>query len=327
MLTALADEPGATGLLALQELGDLALQSGDFAGAVDAYDKLLAKAPANVDARMALLDALEGPQRRGRRQGAGARPGAGREAEDRAQGRRDAAAPRRGAGRDVPVRRRRQGSLRRQAHAGDGRRQGRGRGARARRRQARRSRGGAVPARARLRQPRGRQEGRRAQGVEEGGARQGGGAGARRRRLRGRRSRRGGQAAARAPPRSTPRYQAAYYQLGLVYKEQGETRRRRARRGDGVAHRSEERARQVGVDEAAGAHRQRERVRRRAGHRLVVGDRHRPGDRQAGHRALGPDERSGARGSAQQDPEAARPPSPIGPSASCATRSCSSTCR
>ncbi len=60
MLATLADEPGTTGLLALQELGDLALQSGDFAGAVDAYDKLLAKAPTNVDARMALLDALKG---------------------------------------------------------------------------------------------------------------------------------------------------------------------------------------------------------------------------------------------------------------------------
>ncbi|MGZ3426618.1 MAG: tetratricopeptide repeat protein [Polyangia bacterium] len=60
ILAGLADEAGTTGLLALQELGDLALQSGDFAGAVDAYDKLLAKAPTNIDARMALLDALKG---------------------------------------------------------------------------------------------------------------------------------------------------------------------------------------------------------------------------------------------------------------------------
>jgi predicted Zn-dependent protease len=60
MLEALVAESGTTGLLALQELGDLALQSGDFAGAVDAYDKLLAKAPTNIDARMALLDALKG---------------------------------------------------------------------------------------------------------------------------------------------------------------------------------------------------------------------------------------------------------------------------
>ncbi|MDB4964816.1 MAG: Peptidase family [Myxococcales bacterium] len=60
ILTALADEAGPTGLLALQELGDLGLQSGDFAVAVDAYDKLLAKAPANVDARAGLLDALKG---------------------------------------------------------------------------------------------------------------------------------------------------------------------------------------------------------------------------------------------------------------------------
>ena len=102
---------------------------------------------------------VEGPQRRGRRQGAGARPRARQEDEDRAQGGRDAAAPRRGAGRDVHLRRCRQGPLRRQAHAGDGASQGRGHRARARRRQARRSRGGAVPARARLRQSRGRQEG------------------------------------------------------------------------------------------------------------------------------------------------------------------------
>jgi predicted Zn-dependent protease len=60
ILTALADETGPTGLLALQELGDLALQSGDFAAAVEAYDKLLAKAPTNSDARVALLDALKG---------------------------------------------------------------------------------------------------------------------------------------------------------------------------------------------------------------------------------------------------------------------------
>jgi predicted Zn-dependent protease len=60
ILTTLADESGATGVAALQELGDLALQSGDYAGAVDAYDKLLAKSPSNVDARMALLDALKG---------------------------------------------------------------------------------------------------------------------------------------------------------------------------------------------------------------------------------------------------------------------------
>ncbi len=60
ILTALADESGATGLIALQELGDLALQSGDFAGAIDAYDKLLGRSPTNVDARVALLDALKG---------------------------------------------------------------------------------------------------------------------------------------------------------------------------------------------------------------------------------------------------------------------------
>ena len=74
----------------------LALQSGDFAGAVDAYDKLLAKAPANVDARMALLDALKGLKRRRRRKSAHARHGAGAKAQDRAQGRRRPAASRRG---------------------------------------------------------------------------------------------------------------------------------------------------------------------------------------------------------------------------------------
>ena len=60
MLATLAEEPPPTGLTALQELGDLALQSGDYATAVDAYDKLLAKAPTNLDARVALLDALKG---------------------------------------------------------------------------------------------------------------------------------------------------------------------------------------------------------------------------------------------------------------------------
>jgi predicted Zn-dependent protease len=60
ILGALADTPPPAGLTALQELGDLALQSNDFAGAVEAYDKLLAKAPTNIDARSGLLDALKG---------------------------------------------------------------------------------------------------------------------------------------------------------------------------------------------------------------------------------------------------------------------------
>jgi len=60
ILRRLADEPGPTGSLALQELGDLALQSGDYAAAVEAYDKLLARAPNNLDARVGLLDALKG---------------------------------------------------------------------------------------------------------------------------------------------------------------------------------------------------------------------------------------------------------------------------
>jgi predicted Zn-dependent protease len=59
LLQALVDSPASTGQ-ALQELGDLALQSGDFAAAVAAYDKILARAPNDGDARAGLLDALKG---------------------------------------------------------------------------------------------------------------------------------------------------------------------------------------------------------------------------------------------------------------------------
>ena len=60
LLGTLSEEPGATGLSALQELGNLALQSADYAAAVDAYDKLLAKAPTNIDARAGLLTRSRG---------------------------------------------------------------------------------------------------------------------------------------------------------------------------------------------------------------------------------------------------------------------------
>src|SRR5439155_558173 len=63
ILGALVDEPPPTGLSALQELGDLALQSGDYNAAVEAFDKLLAKAPSNIDAKAALVDALKGWKR------------------------------------------------------------------------------------------------------------------------------------------------------------------------------------------------------------------------------------------------------------------------
>jgi predicted Zn-dependent protease len=60
LLQALVDEPGAVGAAALQELGDLAVQAGDYAAAVAAYDKLLARTPGSIDARAGLLDALKG---------------------------------------------------------------------------------------------------------------------------------------------------------------------------------------------------------------------------------------------------------------------------
>lgn len=60
ILGALVDAPPPAGPLALQETGDLALQGGDYAGAVDAYDKLLSRNANNIDARGALLDALKG---------------------------------------------------------------------------------------------------------------------------------------------------------------------------------------------------------------------------------------------------------------------------
>ena len=230
ILTTLADESGATGLSALQELGDLALQSGDFAGAVDAYDKLLAKSPTNVDARMALLDALKGASDAGdaKAQARGLELAKKMKTEPKA----DAGQQRHAeelvamftygdAAKDLH---------RRQAHVGDGRSQGRRDRARARRRQARRSRGGAVSARARVCQSRSGQEGRRAQSVEEGGARQRSGAGARRRRLRRRRSRRGGQALEGRGRARRRRIRRRTTSSGSSTKSRAR-RRRRARRG------------------------------------------------------------------------------------------------
>src|SRR5579871_3629999 len=57
LLDKLAAQPGAVGTAALTELGDLAMQKGDFAAAVAAYDKLVARS-ASSDAKTALLDAL-----------------------------------------------------------------------------------------------------------------------------------------------------------------------------------------------------------------------------------------------------------------------------
>jgi predicted Zn-dependent protease len=60
LLAGLVDAPPPAGPLALQETGDLALQAGDYAAAVAAYDKLLAARGNDVDARAALLEALKG---------------------------------------------------------------------------------------------------------------------------------------------------------------------------------------------------------------------------------------------------------------------------
>jgi metalloendopeptidase OMA1, mitochondrial len=60
LLVALVDAPPPAGTMALQETGDLALQAGDYAGAAHAYDKLIARDKNDADARAALLDALKG---------------------------------------------------------------------------------------------------------------------------------------------------------------------------------------------------------------------------------------------------------------------------
>ncbi|HZS35768.1 MAG TPA: tetratricopeptide repeat protein, partial [Polyangia bacterium] len=52
--------PPPAGTAALEELGDLAVAAGDFKTAVSAYDRLVAKSPSSIEAKVALLDALKG---------------------------------------------------------------------------------------------------------------------------------------------------------------------------------------------------------------------------------------------------------------------------
>jgi predicted Zn-dependent protease len=58
LLEEVAELPPPVGPMALVEQGDLAMQAGDLAKAVAVYDKLIAKQPDNVDAKLALLEAL-----------------------------------------------------------------------------------------------------------------------------------------------------------------------------------------------------------------------------------------------------------------------------
>jgi predicted Zn-dependent protease len=60
LLDEAAEMAPPVGPMALVEAGDLAVAAGDFAKAVGIYDKLIAKQPDNVEAKMALLDALRG---------------------------------------------------------------------------------------------------------------------------------------------------------------------------------------------------------------------------------------------------------------------------
>jgi metalloendopeptidase OMA1, mitochondrial len=60
LLEELSSQPPPAGPAALTELGDLALAAGDFKAAVSAYERLAAKMPASVEAKVALLDALKG---------------------------------------------------------------------------------------------------------------------------------------------------------------------------------------------------------------------------------------------------------------------------
>ncbi|MSP59067.1 MAG: tetratricopeptide repeat protein [Myxococcales bacterium] len=65
LLVAAGAEPGRAGAEALQEIGDLALAAGDFAGAASAYDQAIARGGNATDARVGLLDALAGLAKRG----------------------------------------------------------------------------------------------------------------------------------------------------------------------------------------------------------------------------------------------------------------------
>ena len=58
LLGELGNDASPVGAIALTELGDLLAAQGDLAGAVAAYDKLIARDPNNTDAKLALLDAL-----------------------------------------------------------------------------------------------------------------------------------------------------------------------------------------------------------------------------------------------------------------------------
>ena len=287
ILAGLADEAGTTGLLALQELGDLALQSGDFAGAVDAYDKLLAKAPTNIDARMALLDALKGLSDAG---------------DDKARARGMELAKK--------LKTEPKADTGQQRHAEelvamfqygdaakdltDGKRMlsmgdpkgavvalERAVGKHADLEEAQYLLGLAYANPEVGKKDDARKAWQKAPHVKEAAlalgvdAYEGGDLDEAVKRLKGAAALDAVVSGGLLPAR--PRLQGAG-------RDGGGARRV----AEGGAHRSEERARQVGVDEAAGADRQRELVRRGAGDRFGVGDRHRPGDRQAGDRALGP---------------------------------------
>jgi len=58
LLDEASELPPPVGPMALTEAGDLAVQAGDFAKAVAIYDKLIAKQPDNAEAKLALLEAL-----------------------------------------------------------------------------------------------------------------------------------------------------------------------------------------------------------------------------------------------------------------------------
>ena len=59
LLAGLVDAPPPVGPMALTELGDQLIAAGELKGAVAVYERLVASMPANVDAKVALLDALK----------------------------------------------------------------------------------------------------------------------------------------------------------------------------------------------------------------------------------------------------------------------------
>ncbi len=60
LLQTLAAQSGPVGAAAWTEIGDLAFAAGDFAAAAAAYGELVARNPQSVEAKVALLDALKG---------------------------------------------------------------------------------------------------------------------------------------------------------------------------------------------------------------------------------------------------------------------------